>query len=405
MLASHLLLRDLNPAAEICARRAVELAPDVCETWSTLGAVLHREQQYTLALEAHDRALLLDPHFAAALRNRGTTKYEMGDIDGGIVDFDHAMRSSLLDRETMANMAPLVLASGDFKRGFELAECRDISGALVERLKIPRWMGGDLSSRTILVYQDQGFGDTIQWARYLPQLEALAKRMVLCVDLGLFRLFRKRFETVVQPGEIPAVDCQVPICSLPWHFGVSEALAQPYVASDERALLPVNHGTKLKIGISWRGNERQHYGRLKSIPLEALFPLALIPGVQLYSLQPEGELLAVEGANAFITDLSWMIRDWADTAAILGKLDLVVTLDSALLHLAGAMGKPTFALLPYAAEWRWHPRGEDHHSRWYPSVSLLFQDRPGNWAPQVERASRAIQSIMAENPPTLINGG
>jgi hypothetical protein len=394
LLAAHLLLRDAYPGAEVCARRAVALDPGYADGWATLGVVLHREEQYEMAMAAHDRSLKIWPDFVNALRNRGATRFAMGDLEGSLADYEAACRCGFPAAELLCDMAFPVLASGDFQRGLELAEQRDTSGALVSALGIPAWMGEDISKQTILVHQDQGYGDTLMWAALLPALKKRAKRVVLSVDRGLFRLFRRDYETILQPGEVPGdIDCQVPICSLPHWFGVEEFPVKYIAPPEDRILMPVPRAPALKIGVSWSGERRKLYGLQKAMPFECLMPLVLLPGVQLYSLQVGSDDLVTSGANAFIHDMAPMIRDFLDTAAIVKRLDLVVTIDSALMHLCGAMGVPTLALLPYATEWRWYPRDEDHATRWYPSVTVLMQDAPHNWMPQIERACAIIAPL------------
>jgi tetratricopeptide (TPR) repeat protein len=396
-LAASLAKRDRLTAAEVCARKAVALGPLFEGHWCTLASILHREQHYDAALEAFGRALDINPHFVDALWNRGLTLYELGRLDESIADFDAAMMiaGENVNPVMLADAAYPVVASGDYLRGFTLAEHRwpQLRRTAVWDLGIPQWLGEDLAGKTLLVHQDQGYGDTIHWMRYLEDIPA--DRVIAAVPWPLLRLFRiNGYEVVDIDGPLPEADYHLAFSSLPQRLRIEPpTVASPAYLSARGPveMLPVGSDTRFKIGIAWSANQVQEYGRRKSMPLQRLLPLAMIPGIQLYSIQcgPAADDIVRAGAEMLVTNMAPMIRDWADTASIVNQLDMVVTIDSAPLHLAGAMGKTTIGLLPFVPCWRW-PRG-CATTAWYPRLHLLFQDRPGDWRPQVDAAAALIR--------------
>jgi hypothetical protein len=390
LLASHLILRDHFATAAHCADRATELAPDSPVAWSTYGLALHHLERYHEAQIAHNHALKLDSNFAPALRNRAMTHYSLGDLDAANADFDAARVLIESDRSLDADAAWPALARDDLSRGLELSESRNVKPSVIWEFGIPLWRGEDLTGKSILVHHEQGFGDTIMWSRYLPQVKA--SRVIVAVHFGLFRLFRAQgFDTVVLPGEVPEVDFQVPFDSLAYVLRVERASGEPYmVPPPHKALLPVARHTKLKVGIIWSSGTHLAYGRRRSMPVENVLPLTGLPGVQLFSLAPEGTKdLEQIGAGSLVTDMAPMIRDWADTAAIIDKLDLLVSVDTAALHLAGAMGKRAIGLMSFAPAWQWHPR-LSLRARWYDSVELLWSCAPGEWSPLIDQVRRTL---------------
>lgn len=398
LLSAHLLMRDNFAASEVCARRATELVKSPVN-WATLGLTLHRLQEYDGALDAHNRALSLDPEFGPALRNRAMTHYAMGDIDKALADCKSAREAiGEDDRSLIGDTAWITLASGNLKTGFQLAESRDVKPSMVWDFGVPLWRGESLKDKSILVHHEQGFGDTIMWARYLPQVTALAKNVTVAVHFGLLRLFRAQgWNAIVLPGEMPEVDFHCPFDSLAYVLGVSETSSEAYINPPPyKALLPINPFTKLRVGLVWSSGLQFVYGRNRSMPVENILPLTTVPGVQLYSLSPEGskDLQAI-GAGALVTDMAPMIRDFADTAAIIDKLDLVVSVDTAVLHLAGAMGKKAIGLMPFMPAWQWCPR-KGSRATWYNSVELLWPGEPNSWSGMI----RTVQHILSWGLPS-----
>jgi hypothetical protein len=268
----------------------------------------------------------------------------------------------------------------------------------------PRWDGGDIAGRAILLHVEQGIGDALQFVRYAPLLAHRGARVIVLCQPPLKRLFMEMDEvSVVADGEPPPeFDLHLPLMSLPRLFGTTLATIPadtPYLRADPVDVRAWNGklGDKnhFKIGLVWAGNRRHLNDRNRSCALETLAPLAAVSGIRLYSLQ-KGEA-AVETRNAPATmrlvDLNDELVDFADTAAVITHLDLVITVDTAVAHLAGALARPAWLLLPFAPDWRWMLARED--SPWYPSLRLFRQNQTGDWSGVLTAVMNALRQRMS----------
>jgi hypothetical protein len=413
--------------AEVMARKAVALAPENGRYRSNLGNLLHRQQRYAEALEELDRAVELGD--ADAVLNRALARYESGDLEGSQTDFLEAMATAA-DHDWSSRIAQElaypVLASGDLKRGFALYEHRwnRLARTPVCDLGIPEWQGEDLAGKILLVYQDQGFGDTLQFCRLTAELRRAwpaCAAIFLAVPRPLVRLLETQdlFDGVFDT-ESDLTDLghyQVAISSLPARLGLelSGIRGAPYLAPLDDALpLPPTtsfatahrrrSGTRLKVGLIWAAEQRLT-GPRRSVPLELLLPLASIPGVQLYSLQVGSRAadIAALGAVPMIIDVGWALRDFADTAGLMSQLDLVVSVDTAPLHLAGALGVPTVALLDTPRCWRWLRDRED--TPWYLGMRLFTQQRPGDWSGPLAKLTELVERLATPVPARAVPNG
>ena len=266
----------------------------------------------------------------------------------------------------------------------------------------PRWDGGPLAGRTLLLHHEQGFGDMIQCLRYAEVLlarEPDARVIVQCFT-ELQRLFARSLPKghVVAYGEpLPPYDVQLPMLSLPRVMGTT-----PETVPARVPYLTINHAkerawrkrlrdgtTALRIGLVWAGGRHHNMDRERSLPLPALAALGQVRGVRFHSLQKgEAARQAADVPGLALTDLGSELHDFDDTAALLANLDLLISVDTSIVHLAGALGKPTWVLLPFVPDWRWQLGRED--SPWYPSVRLFRQTEPGNWGPVVSRIAAEL---------------
>ncbi|MBF0394461.1 MAG: hypothetical protein HQL38_17435, partial [Alphaproteobacteria bacterium] len=263
----------------------------------------------------------------------------------------------------------------------------------------PPWDGGPLDGRRILLTAEQGIGDVVHFARFAALVAARGGRVVLECHAGLERVMAtvpgvERVVTIGGPP--PPVDCWAPLLSVPFLLrldwdGVPVA---PYVAVPPGAISPPElaepHG--LKVGLVWSGNPEFLENRDRAVPLPLLAPLAAIEGVRLFSLQKGGPAEALRSPDAppGIVDLGPRLRDFADTAAAIAALDLVVSVDTSVPNLSGAMGAPTWALLGYHCDWRWM---RDHQDcRWYPSMRLFRQPERGDWTTPIARLANALRA-------------
>jgi tetratricopeptide (TPR) repeat protein len=303
--------------------------------------------------------------------------------------------------EARYNRAAHLLRAGDFRAGFTDYEARFVAMKSVDQrvYSQPRWNGSLLQGRSILVYCEQGFGDALQFSRYVPLLAEQGARVILEVQRPLVSLLAsiKGVERVVAKSDTPpSTDFHIPLLSLPYIFGTTletVPASVPYITPPETFVTAWRKQTGaeagiLRVGLAWAGKERPYPNR--SCPPEYLAPLLAVNGTRFYSLQigerdrlPLPPELAVQ-----VIDLTGGIENFADTAALIANLDLVITIDTAVAHLAGALGKPVWVLLPAVADWRWLDGRDD--SPWYPGMRLFRQSRPNDWANVVGQAARAL---------------
>jgi hypothetical protein len=292
------------------------------------------------------------------------------------------------------------LRAGDLARGWELYEARlgDIGQKKIQwRFTKPRWNGEPFPGRTLLLHWEQGFGDTLMFVRFAAQAKALGGRVVLVAQKDLAELAGTCpgvDEVVPHLGRLPPYDLQLPLLSLPSVFRTglgSIPAAVPYLDVPERvpnraalaAALAASTG-KVRIGLVWAGSPVHGRDQERSIPAPALAPLAALPGVAWHSFQMGPEPPPWPGMVA----LAPWLRNFSDTAYALSGMDLVITVDTAVAHLAGAMAIPTLLLLPFAPDFRWMLERQD--SPWYPTMRLYRQSRPGDWGPAVQHLARDL---------------
>ncbi len=391
---------------------AIALQPDYAEAWNNRANALYELRRLDEVLQTFDTALAIRPDYAEALSNRGVVFHELRRFDEALADFDRAIALKPEYPEAQYGQAMTRLTLGDYARAWPQYEWRWGTAQFAEAVRdlgAPLWLGQEpLAGRTILLHGEQGLGDTLQFCRYAPRVAAMGATVILEVQAGLERLLARLpgVRHIVTRGlPLPDYDLQTPLMSLPLALGLAPDQAnEPYLTPDpgdgaawaER--LAPDKG--LKVGLCWAGGARPDQpiahaiDKRRSLPLTALKPLADIPGVRFYSLQKGGaaaEQLApvVEGGWA-IGDYTADWRDFADTAAFVANLDLVIACDTSTAHLAGGLGKPTWILDRFDACWRWLDGRED--SPWYPSARLFRQAAPGDWAGVVARVKEALST-------------
>jgi Tfp pilus assembly protein PilF len=389
-------------------RQALALNPDLAQVLVNYGALLASQQCLDAAESAYRRALLLDASLVSAWSNLGAL---LG-AQGRDAEAEHTLRQALaLDpqhRSARINLAYVLLRQGRWHEGWPYLEARDWYGALQGRLTCPLWQGEALAGRSILVTFEAGHGDVIHFSRYVAWLkDAGAVRVDLLCQPGLCRLMTRlpgvdRVMTFDAPWPTDDWDYWVPLLSLPGRFQtrVDHLPATiPYLFADDAAVarwrerLPVRDGA-LRVGLAWKGNPRLENDAQRSLPnVQLLRPLWDVPGVRFFSLQKAAgeDELAREAHAQPMAALGPEVQDFADTAAVLRNLDLVITVDTALAHLAGALGTPCWVLLPaYLPDWRWLQQRTD--SPWYPGVMRLFrQERVGDWVTPICHVQAALR--------------
>lgn len=404
-------------AAVASYRRGLELAPDEAGLYSNMGNALRQLDRFAEALAAQKRAVKLAPGSAEYNYNLGLVYRDTARLGEALACFDAALaiRPDYVDCRWDRSL--LLLQKGEFKEGFEEYEWRwKLRRSPPRGYAKPLWDGSPLDGRTLLVHQEQGFGDMIQMARFLPVIKEMSQKgggaVIVECQPELLRLFegaaaanKLGIDKVVAKGDpLPPFDVYAPILSLPRILGASLKTIPaevPYLAPPETnpGRLAAPPGTRLKVGISWAGKPSHANDRHRSCPLARFVDLARAPNVAFYSLQ-KGEAqkeLGRRGCPALIADLGGKLGDFADTAAALSLLDLTITVDTSVAHLAGALARPVWVALPFAADWRWLKKRTD--SPWYPTMTLFRQPAPGDWDSVFAKLEKALRAEADRRRP------
>ncbi len=386
-------------------RAALAARPDYPQAHNNLAGAL-REQGDLRAAEASYRAALsADPGYASALANLARVLHEQGRYEAALAACDEALALAPDHPEARGNRAVVLLTLGRFAEGWGDYEARwRVDGFTTPRRTFdrPAWDGSDLAGRTLLLHAEQGLGSAIQFARYAPLIaERFQGSVVLEAQVPLRRLFATlpgaggRVTVIERGAPPPAFDVHAPLLSAPGLTGTdaqSIPAQVPYLAADPADLAAWRErfgGDGLRLGVVWSGNPAHANDRNRSMPAAALAPLADVPGVRLFSLQVGGPMADIAAfPPGAIVDLAPDLSDFAVTAAALSHLDLVVSVDTAVAHLAGALARPVWLLVPFIPEWRWQLERPD--SPWYPTMRLFRQASPGDWTGVVRRVVAAL---------------
>lgn len=405
--AGNVLQNAGDPAAADLYRHAVALLPGNAAAYVNLAEAV-RLHAVTLAdhlagWAACRRALELAPDFPPALNAMSVLCLDLERLVEAEAGFRYLLDGDPDNSMLRFNLALVLLKTGRLREGWAYYEDRWRIGE-VAPVALPGslWSGEPVDGRSVLLYAEQGFGDTMQFIRYAPLLAARGARVHVAVPRALKRLLERipGLEAVHVLGDsLPQTDFHCPMLSLPRAFGTeldTIPAAVPYLSVDPeavarwRARLPAG----FTAGLVWAGDPRPHtpkagaIDRRRSLPLAALEPLADVPGVTFVSLQKG--TAAGQARLPGLSLIDWMdeVEDFADTAALISALDLVIAVDTAVVHLAGALGKPVWVLSRYSGCWRWLTGRPD--SPWYPGLRLFRQTEPGNWAPVVAEVAAAL---------------
>jgi tetratricopeptide (TPR) repeat protein len=400
-LALTWISRDRPDLAVTGFRDALRIDPAHAESWVRLGTLARQQGDLEESERCYREALRVRPGYTEAYFALGPLLITMGKVKDGEQCIRTAIESKPDHAEAHWNLALARLLLGDLKEGFREYEWRwETEGLRNRKLQTPRpqWQGGDIAGKRILLHVEQGLGDAIQFIRYAPLVAERGARVIVASRPETARLFAgvAGVSQVVASGEAPPdFDVHSPLLSLPHVFGTTLDTvpnAVPYLAADAglakawRARL-ARKGRGLKVGLAWAGGRAHAGDRWRSLSAAVLEPLFHVPGVTWYSLQKD----APEGAlppSAKLIDHTALLRDFAETAALVENLDLVISVDTAVAHLAGALGKPVWVMLPFAPDWRWLLAGEE--TVWYPTMRLYRQDRAGDWDRVIERLGDAL---------------
>jgi Flp pilus assembly protein TadD len=436
-----------------CERQALRIDPDNVEALNNLGIALHALNALSEA-ENHFRAVLrLLPDHANATLNLGVIRQSLGHLEeaetlyrraralgadearvcnnlalalaelGRLEEAETICRDALAPNpdypEAAVNLGMILLMRGKLAEGWPWYEARWRVQPLLSQAQLPaatRWTGAEpIDGKTILLLGEQGFGDILQFCRYAPMVARLGAKVILAVPAALSRLLGsvKGVDRVVSQDDVlPAFDLHCPMMSLPMVFGTSEATIPwhvPYLAADVdaierwRAIIPspgdtASGGTGLRVGLVWAGGRRPGQPHAKAIDqrrsmkLAEMAPLGAVPGCVFVSLQLGPPAAETATAPFPLIDVTDRLTDFADTAALVGGLDLIITVDTAVAHLAGALGKPVWLLSRLDACWRWGKERDD--SPWYPTMRLFRQTTQGDWAEVIRRVADALPGFQ-----------
>ncbi len=410
-----LRLLDRLDDAVACFRQGVRVQPDYEKAWSNLGNALQEQERGAEALECLERAVALAPGTPDPLNNLGAALYRQRRLEDAAAVFRRGLQCAPDSADLMWNLSQAALALGDYETGWRAFEARFRTAQLTaawHKSPAPAWNGTDsLKGRTILLFAEQGFGDTLQFVRFVPALAARGASIVLLVQPALKSLLAGLGGIAAVAGfgeKLPRFDLQYPLMSLPFALGLrldGIPADKPYLSPDPdraaawRARVAALPG--LKVGLVWAGGPRPddpeatRIDRRRSLRFGQLEALTEIPGVSFVSLQKgAGAAQASTGLPGLdLHDWTGELASFADTAALAQNLDLVISVDTAVAHLAGALGRPVWLLNRFDSCWRWLDGRDD--SPWYPTLRLFRQTAPGDWNGVLQRVRAALQALAA----------
>lgn len=382
--------------------RAVAIYPAYAKAYNNRGLALTALRRYDEALISYNKSIALNPDVAETHNNLGNALKDMKRYDDALASYGRAVELKPDDADIYLNMSYLKILLGEFEEGWALHEWRwrhRDSSRSPRRFPVPLWLGQEsLRGKTVLLHTEQGFGDTIQFCRYAPMVEALGAKVVLQAPQMLVELLSSLKGSVhVIPMEhpLPDLDFHCPLMSLPLAFKTVSATIPadiPYLTADEdkrndwRGRMETR--AKPSVGLVWSGNPDHANDHNRSIPLNSLAPLHGL-NIEYFCLQKD-----IRPADReFLVEQKWIrqyengLSAFSDTAALLMEMDLVISVDTSVAHLAGALGKPVWIMLPFSPDYRWMAEGEG--SPWYPTARLFRQPRAGDW-------SSVIAEVVAE---------
>jgi len=390
--------------------KAIALQPSYVEALCNRGVALQALHQPGAAIESYDLAIASRPDYAQAFYNRGIALQEQQQLDAAISSFDQAIALQPGYAAAHWNLSVALLLHGDFDRGWAMYEWRWKKEASLHHFTQPLWLGEpELDGKTILLHSEQGLGDTLQFCRYAKRVAALGARVVMEVPAPLLALLQGLegvHQWVAQGAALPAFDYHCPLLSLPLAFNTSlSSIPQSpaYLYSDASKVAHwsrrLGNKTQQRVGLVWSGSTGHKNDHNRSLLLSSLIhQLPVEPGgaFQFVSLQQELRDIDLPSLQAHpqILHFGRELKDFTDTAALCALMDVVISVDTSVAHLSGALGKPTWLLLPNNPDWRWLLNTDT--SPWYPGMRLFRQPADGDWAPVLQRVTHSL----AQGPGT-----
>ncbi|HEV3299266.1 MAG TPA: tetratricopeptide repeat protein [Planctomycetaceae bacterium] len=405
-LAAALVQQERLDEAGDVYRAVIDARPDFAEAHSSLAFVLERQGRLSEALVAAERAVELRLDYSEGFNNLGIVLRSLHRLDEACVAFRRAIELNPEFVLAEFNLGTTLLLAGRYPEGWPgYRQHARVAGTAAPGSPSTEWDARPIAGQRLLVYADQGLGDTIQFARFLPLCKQRSEaRLIFRCQPSLQRLLAECSAAdaiCTTEDDLLAFDRHVPLASLPGIFGMTVeqvGLSMPYLKTVTP--LPPRIGELLgkktgdrRIGLVWQGNPRQTRDVVRSCPLEKTLPLLELPGMRFFSLQCDStgrSQLAASPAADCMVDVGGLLEDFADTAAVLQRLDLLITVDTAIAHLAGALGRPVWTMLCHTPDWRWHLDRSD--SPWYPTMRLFRQPTWGDWDSVIKRIRAELQA-------------
>jgi tetratricopeptide (TPR) repeat protein len=397
--------------AVFCYERTIQVDPGHAMAYNNMGSILQQRGRLDEAIVLYQKSLQYNPVLLSAYNNLGLAFQEKGMFEEAMTYHRKALSLNQEHATVHFNMGVLLLMHGDLKRGWQEYEWRKkMQGYRARSFTQPLWDGSEIDGRTILLYSEkgyEGFGDVIQFIRYAPLIrERGAKIIVECRNeiKTLLKNVKGVEQVITYNGHLPGFDFHCPFLSLPFVFRTtlkSIPSTIPYITVGPTLVRKwrekiQDNRSRFNVGLVWAGDLSHPRVQYRSCSLEAFQPLSQLDGIALFSLQ-KGEAATMaknppEGMK--IIDYTEAITDFADAAACMENLDLVISVDTAAAHLAGSLGKPVWTLLPFVPEWRWLLDRED--SPWYPTMRIFRQPRPGDWKGVITRVGDELKRIIRD---------
>lgn len=417
--ALHLLglvahLHNRNDIALDLVGRATQLSPMVAPFWNTLGEVNRVLGRLDTAYHCYHKALRYQPDMPEALNNLGILHAYRCEIDKSIATFERAISLRPDYPEAHDGLGLTLLLAGQLRRGWTEQEWRwrkDVLSSVRRHFTQPMWQGGNVEGKRFLVHAEQGFGDVIQFCRYVPLLKKQHNpHLIFEVPPELESLMRTVggfdelvVKTTANNAHLPPFDIHCPLMSLPLIMGTDLDTIPadvPYLTADpEKSAAWKSRletlGGGLKVGVGWAGRPSHPRDAGRSMQLAQFAPFAQVPGVKLISMQKGDAVSQIAKHPGVISlDVGGDLNDFSDTAALVSQLDLVLAVDTSLVHLAGSLAKPFFVLLPHSPDWRWLLNRSDNP--WYPTGRLFRQQYDQNWTHPVQAACAALAELAKD---------
>jgi tetratricopeptide (TPR) repeat protein len=394
-----------------CYHRAIEINPDYADAHNNMGNLLREQGRLEEAKKNYRRALEIDPNNVNTHRNLGVLLKGQGLLDEANNSYCRALEIDPNNASTHWNESLLRLLQGNFETGwkkyehrFQIKTFRNFAKFQPDDFDKPQWMGEDINGKTILIYYEQGFGDAIQFVRYVPLVADCGAKILLIVQSAVKSLFINMpcIENVfTTKNDLPHFDFQSPLMSLPMAFKTTIDTIPanaPYLFADHKAVTHwkikrTNQKAKLKVGIFWASRTKTYHNKQRNISLSLLKSLFDVPKINFISLQKDLQKGDDKILKSFdnVYNIGENFKDFSDTAAVISQLDLVITVDTAVAHLAGALAIPTWVMLPFVPDWRWLMDRDD--SPWYPTIKLFRQTALDDWKSVIFRVAYELKTI------------